>query len=119
MPLVYAELRKMARRRMQQQNPDHTLQTTALIHSRCCRRPAQLGLNVGGFGRPGRSLAISGRGERWVGMDVTACPGNAPTGSATQGKGFDVAPDGQKVLFVCSNESQDKYIVTVGWQARK
>jgi len=32
MPLVYEELRKMARRHMQQQNPDHTLQTTALIH---------------------------------------------------------------------------------------
>jgi RNA polymerase sigma-70 factor, ECF subfamily len=32
MPLVYAELHKMARRHMQQQNPGHTLQTTALIH---------------------------------------------------------------------------------------
>lgn len=32
MPLVYEELRKMARRYMSQQNPGHTLQTTALIH---------------------------------------------------------------------------------------
>lgn len=32
MPLIYEELRKMARRYMRQQNPDHTLQTTALIH---------------------------------------------------------------------------------------
>lgn len=32
MPLVYEELRKMARRYMNQQNPDATLQTTALIH---------------------------------------------------------------------------------------
>jgi RNA polymerase sigma-70 factor (ECF subfamily) len=32
MPLVYAELHKMARRYMNQQNPPHTLQTTALIH---------------------------------------------------------------------------------------
>ena len=32
MPLVYAELRKLARRHMQRQNPNHTLQTTALIH---------------------------------------------------------------------------------------
>ena len=32
MPLVYAELRKMARRHMQQQRPGQTLQTTALIH---------------------------------------------------------------------------------------
>jgi RNA polymerase sigma-70 factor, ECF subfamily len=32
MPLVYAELRKMAHRYMAGQNPGHTLQTTALIH---------------------------------------------------------------------------------------
>lgn len=32
MPLIYKELRKMARRYMRQQNPGHTLQTTALIH---------------------------------------------------------------------------------------
>lgn len=32
MPLIYEELRKMARRYMSQQNPGHTLQTTALIH---------------------------------------------------------------------------------------
>ena len=32
MPLVYAELRRMARRHMNQQRPAHTLQTTALIH---------------------------------------------------------------------------------------
>jgi RNA polymerase sigma factor (TIGR02999 family) len=32
MPLIYEELRKMAKRYMSQQNPGHTLQTTALIH---------------------------------------------------------------------------------------
>lgn len=32
MPLIYEELRKMARRYMRGQNPGHTLQTTALIH---------------------------------------------------------------------------------------
>lgn len=32
MPLVYAELRRMAHRYMAIQNPGHTLQTTALIH---------------------------------------------------------------------------------------
>jgi len=32
MPLIYEELRKMARRYMRQQNSGHTLQTTALIH---------------------------------------------------------------------------------------
>ena len=32
LPLVYAELRRMARRYMGMQNPGHTLQPTALIH---------------------------------------------------------------------------------------
>ncbi|MEK7831884.1 MAG: ECF-type sigma factor, partial [Acidobacteriota bacterium] len=32
MPLVYGELRQMARRYMARQNPGHTLQTTALIN---------------------------------------------------------------------------------------
>jgi RNA polymerase sigma factor (TIGR02999 family) len=32
MPLVYRELRRMAKRYMARQNPGHTLQTTALIH---------------------------------------------------------------------------------------
>jgi RNA polymerase sigma-70 factor (ECF subfamily) len=31
-PLVYDELRRLARRYMQGQRPDHTLQTTALVH---------------------------------------------------------------------------------------
>jgi len=31
-PLVYEELRRMARRHMRQESPGHTLQTTALIH---------------------------------------------------------------------------------------
>ena len=31
-PLVYAELRRLARRRMHRERPDHTLQTTGLVH---------------------------------------------------------------------------------------
>ena len=31
-PLVYADLRKLAHRRLQKQRPDHTLQSTALVH---------------------------------------------------------------------------------------
>src|SRR5215475_3602389 len=32
MPLVYDELRRMARRYLRQERPEHTLQTTALVH---------------------------------------------------------------------------------------
>ena len=41
MPLIYEELRKMARRHMGQQNPGHTLQTTALIHEAYLRMVKQ------------------------------------------------------------------------------
>ena len=41
MPLIYEELRKMARRYMRQQNPGHTLQTTALIHEAYVRMVKQ------------------------------------------------------------------------------
>lgn len=41
MPLIYDELRKMARRYMSKQNPGHTLQTTALIHEAYLRMVKQ------------------------------------------------------------------------------
>jgi RNA polymerase sigma factor (TIGR02999 family) len=41
MPLIYEELRKMAKRYMSQQNPGHTLQTTALIHEAYMRMVKQ------------------------------------------------------------------------------
>ena len=41
MPLIYEELRKMARRYMRQQNRGHTLQTTALIHEAYLRMVKQ------------------------------------------------------------------------------
>ena len=41
MPLIYGELRKMAKRYMNQQNPGHTLQTTALIHEAYLRMVKQ------------------------------------------------------------------------------
>jgi RNA polymerase sigma factor (TIGR02999 family) len=41
LPLIYEELRKMAKRYMRQQNPGHTLQTTALIHEAYLRMVQQ------------------------------------------------------------------------------
>ena len=41
MPLVYPELHRIARRYMERENRDHTLQTTALIHEAYLRLAAQ------------------------------------------------------------------------------
>ncbi len=43
MPLVYDEMRRMARRYMSLQNPGHTLQTTALIHEAYLRMTGDSG----------------------------------------------------------------------------
>jgi RNA polymerase sigma factor (TIGR02999 family) len=43
MPLVYDELRRIAKRHMARQNPGHTLQTTALIHEAYLRLAEQKG----------------------------------------------------------------------------
>jgi RNA polymerase sigma-70 factor (ECF subfamily) len=43
MPIVYAELRKMAKRHMSLQSPGHTLQTTALINEAYIRIAGDLG----------------------------------------------------------------------------
>jgi len=37
MPIVYEELRRIARRYMRQERPSHTLQTTALVHEAYCK----------------------------------------------------------------------------------
>ncbi len=47
------------------------------------------------------------------------CPGNTPTGSATQGRQFDVARDGQKFLFACGSEMRGKFSVIVNWTPGK
>jgi hypothetical protein len=41
------------------------------------------------------------------------CPGNTPTGSATQSAQYDVAHDGQRFLFACASELLGQYTVIV------
>ena len=45
MPLVYDELRRLADRYLQNERPDHTLQTTALVHEAYLRLIDQTGVN--------------------------------------------------------------------------
>ncbi|HKP68689.1 MAG TPA: sigma-70 family RNA polymerase sigma factor [Pyrinomonadaceae bacterium] len=44
MPLIYNELRRQARRYMNRENPNHTLQTTALVHEAFIRLNEQHGI---------------------------------------------------------------------------
>jgi RNA polymerase sigma factor (TIGR02999 family) len=45
MPLVYSELRKLARRYMRAERPDHTLQATALVNEAYLRLVGQTGID--------------------------------------------------------------------------
>mgnify|MGYP001598065155 CR=1 FL=1 len=47
LPLVYEELRRLARRHLRRERPDHTLQTTALIHEAYLRLVDQGAPQVG------------------------------------------------------------------------
>jgi RNA polymerase sigma factor (TIGR02999 family) len=46
MPQVYDELRRIARRSLQHERPDHTLQTTALVHEAYLRLVDQRKVNI-------------------------------------------------------------------------
>ena len=46
MPQVYDELRRIARRSLQRERPDHTLQTTALVHEAYLRLVDQRKVNI-------------------------------------------------------------------------
>jgi RNA polymerase sigma factor (TIGR02999 family) len=93
MPLVYGELRRMARRHMRQQPAGHTLQTTALIHEAYLRLAGQEEMRwrnrahffgvaaqamrhiLVDFAR-GRKMAKRGGGATQVSLDeaLTVCP---------------------------------------------
>jgi serine/threonine-protein kinase len=82
------------------------------------------------WGRDGKELFFLGPDSKLYAADVTrlgksgsvaspralfeACPGNTPTGGGTQGRSFDVAPDG-RFLFLCGSEAEDHYSVLANW----
>lgn len=66
LPLVYEELRRMARSQLRQQRPNHTLQTTALVHEAYMRLARDKGLAV-----ESRThfLGIAAQLMRWILVD--------------------------------------------------
>jgi len=72
LPLVYAELRRLAAQKLAQEEPGHSLQATALVHEAYLRlvdtEKAQVwnSLHPEGFGRAGVALvrAVSARNPR-------------------------------------------------------
>lgn len=65
-PLVYDELRRNARRRLRRERPNHTLQTTALVHEAYIKLAAQKRLKLKDRGH---FFAVAGEAMRRVLVD--------------------------------------------------
>jgi RNA polymerase sigma factor (TIGR02999 family) len=78
LPLVYDELRRMARNHLRQQRPNHTLQTTALVHEAYLRLARDKGLAV-----ESRThfLGIAAQLMRWILVDYERSRRTAKRGS--------------------------------------
>ena len=66
LPLVYNELRRLARYRLQQQRPNHTLQTTALVHEAYLRLAQEKSPQVE---NRAHFLGIAAQLMRWILVD--------------------------------------------------
>ena len=66
LPLVYNELRRLARANLRQQRPNHTLQTTALVHEAYLRLANETSLRVASRAH---FLGIAAQLMRWILVD--------------------------------------------------
>jgi len=66
LPLVYNELRRLARANLRQQRPNHTLQTTALVHEAYLRLAGETSLQVE---NRAHFLGIAAQLMRWILVD--------------------------------------------------
>src|SRR6516164_1578400 len=66
LPLVYDELRRLARHHLRQERPNHTLQTTALVHEAYLRLAEEQSLHVK---NRAHFLGIAAQLMRWILVD--------------------------------------------------
>jgi RNA polymerase sigma factor (TIGR02999 family) len=78
LPLVYDELRKLARYHLRQQRPNHTLQTTALVHEAYLRLAQEKSLAVE---NRFHLLSIAAQLMRWILVDYERARRAAKRGS--------------------------------------
>lgn len=66
LPLIYDELRRLARYHLRQQRPNHTLQTTALVHEAYLRLARERSVVVA---NRNHFLGVAGQLMRWILVD--------------------------------------------------
>ena len=109
-PIVYDELRRLARHHLRQQRPNHTLQTTALVHEAYLRLAAEQSLRVK---NRAHFLGIAAQLMRWILVDYERSRRAAKRGagatrltldsSAVQGQAY-----GRDIDLLALNEALDK-----------
>ncbi|HKQ76469.1 MAG TPA: sigma-70 family RNA polymerase sigma factor [Blastocatellia bacterium] len=88
MPLVYDELRRMAKRHMDRQGPGHTLQTTALIHEAYLRLVDQKETR---WQNRAHFFAVAARAMRHILVDYARARHAAKRGGEARSAPFDEA----------------------------
>jgi RNA polymerase sigma factor (TIGR02999 family) len=78
LPLVYAELRQLARYHLHQQRPNHTLQSTALVHEVYLRLAAKKSIRIE---NRAHFLGIAAQLMRWILVDYERSRRAAKRGS--------------------------------------
>jgi RNA polymerase sigma factor (TIGR02999 family) len=122
LPLVYNELRRLARYHLQQQRPNHTLQTTALVHEAYLRLAQEKSPHVE---NRAHFLGIAAQLMRWILVDyernrraakrgagatrVTLDPSIAAPGSA--GREVDLLALDEALCRLAKMDSQQSQII--------
>jgi RNA polymerase sigma factor (TIGR02999 family) len=109
LPLVYNELRRLARYRLQQQRSNHTLQTTALVHEAYLRLAQETSPHVESRAH---FLGIAAQLMRWILVDYERTRRAAKRGAGATRLTLDPSvaghSEGQDVDLLALNEALDR-----------
>lgn len=120
LPLVYEELRRLARHHLRQQRPNHTLQTTGLVHEAYLRLAGEESLRVKDRAH---FLGIAAQLMRWILVDYERSRRTAKRGAGVTRLSLDPgiceAPShGQDVDLLALNEALDRLAKLDSQQSR-
>ena len=119
LPLVYDELRRLARHQLRQQRPNHTLQTTGLVHEAYLRLAEEKSLRVKDRAH---LLGIAAQLMRWILVDYERNRRAVKRGAGATRLTLDPSvasrSEGQDVDLLALNEALDRLAKLDSQQSR-
>ena len=119
LPLVYDELRRLARHQLRQQRPNHTLQTTGLVHEAYLRLAEEKSLRVKDRAH---LLGIAAQLMRWILVDYERNGRAVKRGAGATRLTLDPSvasrSEGQDVDLLALNEALDRLAKLDSQQSR-